>query len=55
MRLVKLPGLIDSHVHLRDPGATQKEDFETGSMAAAAGGVSSRIRDERRPGVTIAA
>ncbi|MEE0956136.1 MAG: dihydroorotase [Eubacterium sp.] len=32
------PGLIDLHVHLRDPGQTQKEDIETGSMAAAHGG-----------------
>ncbi|MAG15946.1 dihydroorotase [Candidatus Woesearchaeota archaeon] len=36
-----LPGLIDCHVHLREPGLTQKEDFKTGSMAAAAGGVTS--------------
>ena len=34
-----LPGIIDSHVHFRDPGHTYKEDFSTGSMAAAAGGV----------------
>ncbi len=34
-----LPGIIDPHVHLRDPGLTYKEDFETGSMAAAKGGV----------------
>jgi dihydroorotase len=34
-----LPGLIDSHAHFRDPGYTHKEDFTTGSMAAAAGGV----------------
>ncbi|MBN1645814.1 dihydroorotase [Candidatus Woesearchaeota archaeon] len=34
-----IPGLIDAHVHFRDPGATNKEDFHTGSMAAAAGGV----------------
>lgn len=33
-----LPGLIDSHVHFRDPGLTYKEDFRTGSEAAAAGG-----------------
>lgn len=33
-----LPGLIDSHVHFRDPGLTYKEDFQTGSEAAAAGG-----------------
>jgi dihydroorotase-like cyclic amidohydrolase len=34
-----LPGLIDTHVHLRDPGFTYKEDYETGTRAAAAGGV----------------
>ncbi|MFH2027874.1 MAG: amidohydrolase family protein [Nanoarchaeota archaeon] len=34
-----LPGLIDSHVHFRDPGLTHKEDFYTGSRAAAKGGV----------------
>lgn len=34
-----LPGLIDSHVHFRDPGMTHKEDFETGSRGAIAGGV----------------
>lgn len=34
-----LPGLIDAHVHLRDPGATQKEDFHSGTRAAIAGGV----------------
>lgn len=33
-----LPGLIDSHVHFRDPGMTHKENFLTGSAAAAAGG-----------------
>lgn len=34
-----LPGFIDLHVHLRDPGLTYKEDILTGSRAAAAGGV----------------
>ncbi len=34
-----MPGLIDMHVHFRDPGQTQKEDIETGSKAAARGGV----------------
>lgn len=34
-----IPGVIDPHVHFRDPGATQKEDFESGSLAAAFGGV----------------
>lgn len=34
-----LPGLIDTHVHMREPGFTHKEDFTTATMAAAAGGV----------------
>jgi dihydroorotase len=34
-----LPGIIDAHVHFRDPGLTEKEDFESGSMAAAFGGI----------------
>ncbi|MFM7205022.1 MAG: dihydroorotase [Myxococcota bacterium] len=34
-----LPGLIDPHVHLRTPGGTHKEDFYTGTLAAASGGV----------------
>jgi len=38
MSLEKISGLIDVHVHLREPGATQKEDFYTGSRAAIAGG-----------------
>ncbi len=35
---LKLPGLIDPHVHLRDPGATHKEDWHSGTSAALAGG-----------------
>lgn len=34
-----LPGIIDPHVHMRDPGMTHKEDFTTGSMACAKGGI----------------
>lgn len=34
-----LPGVIDSQVHFREPGATHKEDLETGSRGAVAGGV----------------
>ena len=37
--MLKLPGLVDIHVHLREPGATHKEDFDTGTAAALAGGV----------------
>ncbi len=34
-----LPGVIDSHVHMREPGFTHKEDLETGSRGAVLGGV----------------
>ena len=37
------PGLIDTHVHFRDPGFTYKEDLHTGSLAAARGGFTSVI------------
>ncbi|MEO0036439.1 MAG: hypothetical protein RLZZ501_2462 [Pseudomonadota bacterium] len=37
--LTVLPGVIDSHVHFREPGAEAKEDLATGSAAAALGGV----------------
>ena len=36
--MLRLPGLIDPHVHLREPGATHKEDWSTGTAAALAGG-----------------
>src|SRR5438105_1939450 len=38
-----LPGVVDSHVHFRTPGLTHKEDWEHGSRAAAAGGVTTVI------------
>jgi dihydroorotase-like cyclic amidohydrolase len=38
MALQRFPGLIDVHVHLREPGATHKEDFITGTRAAIKGG-----------------
>ena len=38
-----LPGFIDPHIHFRDPGLTQKEDFKTGSLAAANGGFTTVI------------
>lgn len=41
--LVAAPGLVDMHVHLRDPGLTYKEDVFTGCRAAAAGGVTSLL------------
>ena len=37
--LIVFPGLIDIHVHFREPGHTYKEDFESGTRAAAVGGV----------------
>lgn len=36
---VLLPGLVDAHAHLREPGLTHKEDFSSGTHAAALGGV----------------
>jgi hypothetical protein len=38
-----LPGLIDAHVHFRDPGVTHQEDFSTGSTAAVCGGIATVI------------
>ncbi|MFN5060579.1 MAG: amidohydrolase family protein, partial [Chloroflexota bacterium] len=37
--LYLLPGVIDSHVHVRDPGRTEREDFATATRAAAVSGV----------------
>lgn len=52
-RLIKLPGLIDVHVHLREPGATQKENFETGTKAAIAGGYTLVLDMPNNPIATI--
>ena len=41
--LVVAPGLVDIHVHLRDPGQTHKEDIRSGTQAAAAGGFTSVV------------
>ena len=41
--LLVAPGLIDGHVHFRDPGLTYKEDIHTGALSAAAGGFTSVI------------
>jgi len=38
-----LPGMIDMHVHFRDPGFTDREDFESGTRGAAAGGVTTVV------------
>ena len=40
---VILPGFVDPHVHFREPGLTQKEDFATGTMSALFGGVTGII------------
>jgi len=37
--MIRLPGLIDPHVHVRDPGQTYKEDWDSATQAALAGGV----------------
>jgi len=41
--LVLLPGFVDTHVHLMDPGDTTREDFPTGTEAAAAAGVTTIV------------
>jgi len=40
---VVFPGFIDPHVHFDDPGFTEREDFETGTRSAAAGGITTII------------
>ncbi|MGT2843848.1 dihydroorotase [Streptococcus hongkongensis] len=40
---VVAPGLVDIHVHFREPGQTHKEDIHTGALAAAAGGVTTVV------------
>ncbi len=50
MPTIRLPGLIDPHVHLRDPGATHKEDFTTGTRAAISGGFTLVLDMPNNPG-----
>ena len=40
---VLLPGLVDSHVHINEPGRTEWEGFDTATRAAAAGGVTTLV------------
>ncbi len=48
-----LPGCVDMHVHLRDPGLTEKEDFPSGTRSAALGGVTTVVdMPNTRPPVT---
>ncbi len=41
--LVVMPGLVDTHVHVNEPGRTEWEGFETASRAAAAGGITTLV------------
>lgn len=53
MALVRLPALIDCHVHLRDPGFPHKETFLSGTQAALAGGITTVLdMPNTRPPVT---
>jgi carbamoyl-phosphate synthase / aspartate carbamoyltransferase / dihydroorotase len=51
--IIRLPGLIDTHVHLREPGSTHKEDFETGTKSAIAGGYTLVLDMPNNPEPTI--
>jgi dihydroorotase (multifunctional complex type) len=53
--LLVLPGLIDEHVHLRDEGKAYKEDFQTGTSAAAAGGFTTVLDMPNNEPVTMSA
>jgi len=50
-----LPGVIDAHVHFREPGLTRKEDFETGSRAAVLGGVTTVFEMPNSDPATVSA
>ena len=51
--MIKIPGLIDPHVHLREPGGSHKEDWDTGTAAALAGGFTTILAmPNTRPPVT---
>jgi dihydroorotase len=53
--MIVLPGLIDVHVHLRDEGKAYKEDFYTGTAAAAAGGMTTVLDMPNNAPVTMSA
>jgi carbamoyl-phosphate synthase/aspartate carbamoyltransferase/dihydroorotase len=56
MTTINLPGLIDPHVHMREPGATHKEDWDSGTAAALAGGFTAVLAmPNTRPPVVDAA
>ncbi len=50
MALVRLPGLVDVHVHLREPGSEAKETFADGTRAALAGGIVTVLDMPNNPG-----
>ena len=51
--MIKIPGLIDPHVHMREPGGSHKEDWDTGTAAALAGGFTTILAmPNTRPPVT---
>ena len=53
---MQLPGLVDVHVHLREPGGTHKEDWDSGTAAALAGGFTTVLAmPNTQPSVTDAA
>ncbi len=50
---MRFPGLVDVHVHMREPGGTHKEDWDSGTAAALAGGVTMVLgMPNTRPAVT---
>jgi len=53
--LLVLPGLIDAHVHLRDEGKSYKEDFYSGTAAAAVGGITTVLDMPNNAPVTMSA
>lgn len=54
--IIRLPGLIDVHVHMREPGAVHKEDFQSGTAAALAGGITMVLcMPNTKPAITDAA
>jgi dihydroorotase (multifunctional complex type) len=53
--LLVMPGMVDAHVHLMDPGATEREDFPTGTAAAARAGVTSIVEHSHVAPVRTAA
>jgi dihydroorotase (multifunctional complex type) len=53
--LVAIPGVVDSHVHFMDPGETEREDFMTGSSAAAVGGTTTVVEHTHAAPVRTAA